>query len=214
MNSRQLTLPLRGCPYFIGVYGADDLKGLLPKIRNIRTRPLLFIVNVHVSSNRTMGHWVTFYASSSTLAFLDSFALPMETYGKHFTYFKTQLQHLTFLHLPYRVQSLQSLTCGAYAIYFVSSICKYGLRGGLERFFHLFHPSRYTANDTIALSYAYKFLTPMPPCIRTFGRNDCKRLQQRKKKVCNSFDDIFSSLQYIFIYIYIYLFFFSLSLSP
>ena len=142
-------------------------------------------MNVHVSSNRTMGHWVTFYASSSTLAFLDSFALPMEAYGKHFTYFRSQLRHLSFLSLPFRVQSFQSLTCGAYAIYFVSTICRYGLRGGLRRFFHLFKSSPFSENDTVVLSFVYKFLTPMPPCTPTFGRRDCKRLEQRtNRKVC------------------------------
>ena len=182
MNSREISLPLRGCrPTFIGVYGADDLRGVVVKIRG-NTEPVLFVVNVHETSNRAMGHWVTFYVSSSTLAFLDSFALPIESYGKHFTYFKTQLHHLTYLHLPYRVQSLHSLTCGAYAVYFVSQICKYGLRRGLQHFFLFFKRGSFSANDTNVLYYTYKFFTPMPPCIPTFGRKDCLRLKKVGKK--------------------------------
>ena len=177
MNSREISLPLRRCrPTFIGVYGADDLRRLAVKIRE-NTTPLLFVVNVHETTNRAMGHWVTFYVSSSILAFLDSFALPIESYGKHFRQFKTQLHHLTYLHLPYRVQSLHSLTCGAYAVYFVSNICKHGLKRALQHFFLFFKRGSFSANDKKVLTYVYKFLTPMPACIPTFGRKDCQRLK-------------------------------------
>lgn len=188
MNSRELSLPLRDCPSFLGVYGADDLFRLVFKIkRYIRTNttPLLFVVNVHASSDSGMGHWVTFYVSASTLAFLDSFALPIATYGKPFTHFRSHLRHLRFLHLPYRVQSFQSLTCGAYALYLVSTICMNGLHGGLQRFFHLFKRGTYTDNDTKVLSYMYNSHHKrgiMPPCTPTFGYDDCKRISKSKQK--------------------------------
>ena len=105
------------CTYnlcFMGVYPQDRL----PNVKHA-TRPWCLVIN---SDTHTLPgkHWIAVYAPphGCGIYFIDPLTLPMNKYS----YILNWLSHNYIVTLPYRIQPLNSIWCGAYCMYILKQL--------------------------------------------------------------------------------------------
>lgn len=127
-------------PFFAGVFASDRLPW--PPVRD---RPQGYIVNTD-PHDRPGKHWLAVWteAEEEECEIMDSYALPLETYGSvplerwighHWPTMKTNRQSL---------QAVTSWTCGHYALMY---LCQKSQGKTLSEFLSLFSPHDYVQND-------------------------------------------------------------------
>ena len=171
MNGQQILRALQGKlsqhnMHFIGCLSAD--KVALLDFRNKDDKPIAFIANVlSAEKNHLMGHWVGYYVVGQCIYFFDSFSLNPRLYSQHFLHFLNKHKEFTIFKLAFRLQSDQSLVCGAYCIQFIYLCDHVGIVKTSEFMRKNYDTSNYVRNDRKVLSYAYEKFK-MPPCRSTF----------------------------------------------
>lgn len=173
MNSEQILRALHGKLshnkiHFMGCLSAD--KVALLDFRNKGKKPIAFIANVLSTEDiHLMGHWVGYYVIGKCIYFFDSFSLNPRLYSQHFHHFLNKHKEFTIFKLAYRLQSDQSLVCGAYCIQFIYLCDRVGIIKTSEFMRNNYDVSNYVRNDRKVLSYVYERFK-MPPCRSTFCR--------------------------------------------
>ena len=181
MNSEQILQALRGKLdhnniHFMGCLSSDKVAQL--DLRNKGGKPIAFIANVLSTQEiHLMGHWVAYYITGKCIYFFDSYALNPRSYSQHFLHFLNKHKEFTLFKLAFRLQSDQSLVCGAYCIQFIYLCNRLGIIKTCEFLRNNYEVCSYVINDRKVLDYAYDRFR-MPPCKSTF----CK--QGMTYKIC------------------------------
>ncbi len=151
MNSEQILHALQGKlshgnMHFLGCLSAD--KVALLDFRNKAGKPLAFIANVLGTQEiHLMGHWVAYYVIGKCIYFFDSFSLNPRLYSRYFLHFLDKHKEFTIFKLAFRLQSDQSLVCGAYCIQFIYLCDHVGIVKTSEFMRNNYDVSNYVRND-------------------------------------------------------------------
>ena len=187
MNSEQILQALRGKldhknVNFMGCLPADHVARL--DLRNKGGKPIVFIANVLSTSEiHRMGHWVVYYIAGKCIHFFDSYAINPRLYSRHFLHFLNKHKEFTLLKLAFRLQSDQSLVCGAYCVQFTYLCDRLGIIKASEFLKNNYTVNDYVLNDRKVLKYVYDHFK-MPPCTATFSKHGmtyktCARLYSK-----------------------------------
>ena len=194
MNSKQILEALHGKlnhnnkTHFLGCFSADEVAQLNLICED--GRHFLFIANVLTSEQiHIMGHWIVFYITTHSIFFFDSFALCPRLYSKHFHNFLNKFKGFTIFKLSSRLQSDDSLVCGAYCIQFVFLCDWLGITKTCKFLGNMYHNNNYKLNDRKVLAYVYKKFRNMPLCRNTFCKKgmlykDCVSLCSMRADFC------------------------------
>lgn len=142
MNKHELVRGLSNrlltrCNYMI--CAADELPEVV-----MTTHPLYLIVNTH--PRKLPGeHWVAMCLKEDAPSeFFDSFGRPPGYYSKHFENYL--IRHgPRYMYNASRIQSLMSMTCGYYCLYYVLRHCNYG--DSMYKIVNMFDMKNYMLND-------------------------------------------------------------------
>ena len=173
MNSEQIIKALQGKldhdnMHFMGCLSADKVAQL--DLRNKGGKPIAFIANVLSTKQiHLMGHWVVFYIIGKCIYFFDSYSLNPMLYSRHFLHFLNKHKEFTMFKMLFRLQSDQSLVCGAYCIQFIYLCNHLGLIKTSEFLRKNYNTCSYTVNDRKVLCFTYSHFK-MPPLQATFSK--------------------------------------------
>ena len=145
---------------FKGTFAANELVPM----RRLEPGCTAFVTNT-LSRNdvRDMGHWLAIIVKISgknvNLKFVDSFKMPYSTYGKYISKYIDNLRvkaananyKFIFEEVPFGLQSVNSLSCGGYAVY---SILGYEFK--LCKLFSSFSTTNKKSNDRFVEDFVEK----------------------------------------------------------
>lgn len=141
-----------------------------------------FVVNILTSRHRPsiMGHYVLVVIGKSYIAYFDSYGIKPRVYSSWLQGFISQYYDKRFLDISRRLQSLDSLTCGAYVIFIMYHINLYGV-DRINNFLRCyFSHDDFKYNDRKVIRFLYRHFN-MPRCERLFcdrslSKRKCKQL--------------------------------------
>lgn len=185
MNAREIEEGLAGSLgngiIFLGcITDGDILKYLRCAMR--QNKGCVFILFVEGSSNTEIGHWVAVYINfaEKSIGYYDTYNLNLAITSPTLYSFIQRFPCLKLTTLAYRIQSVNSLVCGAYAMYFTYLISH---KNHLDKVWNILHRTfkrnTFISNDKIIIRLAYRLFT-IPHCSQLFcngGPNtlDCMR---------------------------------------
>ena len=152
MNTQQISQLLGSidtvvAPYFRGTYTSDKLH--LAKSFIDYNKPNV-ICCFTASSQEKYGHWLLIYVTASNVLFVDSFAKEPGFYGQDIAGFVNSLGPYNLS--PFRLQSNDTVVCGAYVCYIVHYLV---LGNSLGSIYAKFNNGNYLHNDMNVLKWLY-----------------------------------------------------------
>ena len=116
-----------------------------------------------------IGHWITVYVdyNTLTLGYYDSYNLDPSFHSKLLHEFIQASPYLRLNQLSYRLQGLQSLVCGVYAMLFCYLHSHYPVKRVMRYIHDTFKKRKFLYNDKLILCLGYR-LFKMPQCEKIF----------------------------------------------
>ena len=139
-----------------------------------------------------MGHWVFLGKQSGRLVYFDSFAIAPENYSDVFGDLSRRYKDKgLFLNISKRLQSSESLVCGAYVLWIASTFSSKGLCGTMHAIATYFSRDKLT-NDKKVLKYVYRHFR-LPDCRKVFCEGTANYLSCIKRYCTDKFSPVDSS---------------------
>ena len=163
MNSVQLDRIVRNiltkhnCSSFkyLGVFPVEDICEIILSYKN----NVFFIVNI-LPKKVEIGHWIVMCLVKNTIYIFDSFNIKLATYGLDLKSIKKKIVYCNF-----RLQSMYSLVCGCYCVWFVKKMLIYGIRHTMNLIYSSFSGTQFLNNDKKITHFVYlHFSKYLPPC--------------------------------------------------
>lgn len=175
---------------FMGCISSDEILQLPigeVKKTNGRAEAMMMISVVNILPRREnptrMGHWILCVVTNHKIIFMDSYGMHPGVYSPFIRAFiDTHSQKRRVSYLDTRLQDAKSYVCGAYILFFIYIIARFGLDLIKEHLSRVFSKTDYRGNDKKVLNFLYKNYN-MPPCKTTFCRKGMS-YQQCKIHFC------------------------------
>ena len=169
---------LRGGYVLRGCFLADQL----PIRKDRTTYNEFFVVNILTSRHRPtlMGHYVLVVVGKYCIAYFDSYGIKPHIYSPWLQRFINQYYDKSFLDISRHLQSIDSLTCGAYAIFIMYHINLHGIDYIVNFLRFYFSQNDFRYNDRKVIRFLYRNFK-MPRCERLFcneslSKKECERM--------------------------------------
>ncbi len=143
--------------HYLGIYEENELKKVISISSRLIDKPSVFILHVLDKPEFTMGHWIVIYINYQirVFSYLDSLNLPLHMLSKSLCNIANTI-HMTVLKIPYRLQAMKSVTCGAYSMFFVYLLSKDSIYCLFKRIKRFFTKGDYIKNDREIIRVTYR----------------------------------------------------------
>lgn len=173
MNGLQIEEALAGRlgdeVYFLGCHAESDVGDFFLHARQ-QNKPCVIIMFIEGDTKLAVGHWVTVYInySDGVIGYYDTFNLHPALSSPSFHKKLQVYPSLKLRTLCYRIQSINTLFCGLYCMYFCYLLSYNNNDNFFLRTVHrTFKKNHYYYNDKRMIRIAYEKFH-MPPCSKVF----------------------------------------------
>lgn len=120
MQEKKINLQLKNVKNYLGSYAIDELKEI-----KIDDHPCFVIINLGIRAS-VGSHWIAIAFYLNEIYICDSLGglLPDENFPKQLVDFLDIITSTRKFHMTKRLQQLNSMTCGAYCVFFVKQMSK------------------------------------------------------------------------------------------